>query len=190
MIAVDIEADGRRGRVFFGGARVDDAALETAVQGYMDEDDTRRATALEEPLRAAPTAAVAYPTVAHPDVIQVYIVSPGREIYACSVITEQRLRTMLSDQPWVIEGFTLQVAPVEHMSVDALRTAVQAWHERNFPDVVPGRVLIDLWTPSGVSIEWHNFALRNASSILDEPAPEEVDDVARLTDRPFQGEAA
>lgn len=54
------------------------------------------------------------------------------EVFACTLVMRARFRYMSAS---FVEGFSLQVLPLEHLSLAGIRAGVQAWIRRCFPTV-------------------------------------------------------
>lgn len=137
IVTVHGSADGRQMRVF---ARTFDGAIdwtEIAAQD-LDESDLPRLQVLAAAVRSPRVTATAHPGVDPPDVLHVYLdVADVGRVFACVVVSETRLQTMLDEAPRVVEGLWLQVAPGPHLTADSVRAALQAWSARCFGEPVP-----------------------------------------------------
>lgn len=144
-------SNGRIARLY-----VDDAAalsltaapseLEEFVQSqYWDEDDIERSTVLDSLVRRGPVHADVYPTYRDSNTLKVYLRSDGAPVFACSLLPMARLRQLLKQTPMVLEGFTTQIVPTEHLSVEAIKAAIQQWIERGFPNAAPV-ITVELYT--------------------------------------------
>jgi hypothetical protein len=86
-------------------------------------------------------------------------------VFACVLVSGARLRDMLAQSSPIVEGFTLQVLPSEHLSVESVRAALQSWIERCFPDLVLPNLTVERWTgPDGILQELLELLLSPASS--------------------------
>lgn len=125
----------------------DVTALATLAEAhYWDDDDESRLSALDDVVSKRNVLAVVYPTHPEPDILKVFLGSDRGPLFACVLVSTARLRSMLKESPWVVEGFSFQVAASEHLSVEAVRAAVQTWIERTFPDRVLPDITVKFWT--------------------------------------------
>jgi hypothetical protein len=147
MIVVESQLAGRRrARAFFQELPVDSQAADTAVvTRYWDDEDQEREPALRRIVAQTNVSAVAYPTSGHRDVLQVFLKEHDRDdlLFACVLITGARLRDMLARSSPIVEGFGLQVLPGEHLSMEGIRSALQVWVERCFPDIVLPNITVE-----------------------------------------------
>jgi len=162
MIVVEaLLADRRRARAFFRELPLDSQAADAAVVArYWDDEDHDREPALRRIVAQTNVRAIAYPTSGHRDVLQVFLDENGRGdlLFACVLVSGARLRDMLTRSSPIVEGFGLQVLPGEHLSMEGIRTALQVWVERCFPDIVLPSITVERWTgPEGILhelLEW------------------------------------
>jgi hypothetical protein len=199
MIAVESQLeDGRRARAFFRDLPPSARAAEAAIAaGYFDDDDQLREPVLRGILAAPNVRAIAYPTLGHRDVLQVFLRGKDDDLaLACVIVTGARLRNMLASSSPIVEGFALQVMQGEQLSVDGLRAAVQAWIERCFPGLVLPSVTLELWTgPDGVSRDLiellysRTLPTANASAVIDASAPIELHPDPDLAQPPYEAAA-
>jgi hypothetical protein len=145
-------ADEHRARGFFRELPDPQAASAIIAEQYWDDDDRARQPALRRILQRPNVGAIAYPTLGHRDVLQVFLRDSGGEpVFACVLVSGARLRDMLTRSSPIVEGFALQVLPSEHLSVESVRAALQSWIERCFPDLVLPSVVVERWTgPEGI----------------------------------------
>ncbi len=150
MIAVDVHAGDRRGRVFF--AREDQALPSPKILAdfshsyFEDDDDIERDKVLRKLLEQPIIHADVHPSVDPEDVKHVFFRgAPGTSFFACVIISQNRLAEMLKCEPFVYENFVLQVSPLQAFSVDALRTAIEAWCERNYPGISLPSFVVAPW---------------------------------------------
>lgn len=131
-------ANQRRARGFFRELPDPQAAEAIMAGRYWDNDDQAREPVLRNLLARTNVAAIAYPTLGHRDVIQLFLRdSDGDDlVFACVLVSGARLQAMLAQSSPIVEGFALQVLPGEHLSVESIRAALQSWVERCFPDLV------------------------------------------------------
>ncbi|HET7501582.1 MAG TPA: hypothetical protein VFK02_11280 [Kofleriaceae bacterium] len=161
MISIECQrADRRRARVIFRGPPVDAVAAEDIAEArFWDDDDPEREPLLRRLLVQPNVSAIAYPTSGHRDVLQVFLREPeGGLVFACVMMSGARLRDLLTQSPFIVEGFSLQILQGEHLSMEGIRTALLVWVERCFPDVVQPSITIERWTgPEGILqelLEW------------------------------------
>src|SRR5512147_535823 len=121
MIIVESQgADGRRTRVFFRTLPPDPGVADTLAEArYWDDEDQAREPALRSMLSQANLRAVAYPTIGHRDVLQLFLRANGTDelTFACALVSGARLRDMLEHASPIVEGFALQVLPGEQLSM-------------------------------------------------------------------------
>jgi len=158
MITVESQlADRRRTRVFFRTLPPDSGTADVVAGArYWDEEDQAREPVLRSILSQANLRAVAYPTLGHRDVLQVFLRSDGTDelAFACVLVSGARLRDMLEHSSPVVEGFALQVLPGEQLSMEGVRAGLQAWIERCFPGIVLPSITVERWTgPEGILYE-------------------------------------
>lgn len=145
-------ANGHRARGFFRELPDRQVADVIIAERYWDDDDQVRESALRGILAQERVSAVAYPTLEHRDVLQVFLRdSDGDLVFACVLVSGGRLRYLLAQSSPVIEGFALQVLPSEHLSIEGVRTALQCWIERCFPNIALPSLALERWTgPDGI----------------------------------------
>jgi len=158
MIAVESQlADRRRARVFFRTLPSEPGTAGTVASArYWDDEDQAREPVLRSILSQANLRAIAYPTLGHRDVLQVFFKTDGTDdlTFACVLVSGARLRDMLEHSSPIVEGFALQVLPGEQLSMEGVRAGLQAWIERCFPDVVLPSMTVERWTgPEGILYE-------------------------------------
>jgi len=158
MIAVESQlADRRRARVFFRTLPPDPGVADTVAEArYWDDEDQAREPVLRSILSQANLRAVAYPTLGHRDVLQVFFKADVTDdlTFACVLVSGARLRDMLEHASPIVEGFALQVLPGEQLSMEGVRAGLQAWIERCFPDIVLPSMTVERWTgPEGILYE-------------------------------------
>jgi hypothetical protein len=159
--------DGRRARGFFRQLpRASDAEAAITTR-YWDEEDQEREPVLRAILSRPTVRAIAYPTLGHRDVLQVFLKdSEDQPVFASVLVSGTRLRDMLAQSSPIIEGFTLQVLPGEHLSMEGVRAALQAWVERCFPRLVLPSITVERWTgPEGLLQELLEL-------LISQPTPE------------------
>jgi hypothetical protein len=138
MITIEtMLANERRARGFFRELPAPQIAQAVVAERYWDDDDQARAPSLQNILSRTNVSAIAYPTLAHRDVLQVFLRDEGDDdlVFACVLVSGARLRAMLAQSSPIVEGFALQVLPSEHLSVESIRAALQSWIERCFPEL-------------------------------------------------------
>ena len=82
----------------------------------------------------------------------------------------------------MFESFSFQVAPLEHLTLDGLRTALEMWAERNYPDLALPTFVLDPWVdPSELSRGLLEELLSQvAGEMPDEAPPDLVPDLEVL----------
>ena len=153
MITLETIEDGRTMRVFVRD--MSQLALLNATGAFWGDDDHDREPLLRNLMLGDVVQLIAYPTTGQTDVLQVFVRDPSREqrlLFACTLISGERLHSLLEENQCVVENFSLQVAPGVQLTSEGACAAVQAWVERCFPDVTPPEVVVDVWTDArGVS---------------------------------------
>lgn len=146
MIIQEQEVRGLTCRVF---TRRLEAPDRTLVEAAFDVDaEHSRLEMLREILRKPLVYAVAFPTVDHLDVLQVFLASEPNTpdgVFACVVITPSHMRSRLESEPVIVEGFDLQMAAVDEMDEATLRLAVSSWANRVSPDLAIARIEVIPW---------------------------------------------
>lgn len=146
MIATEFMSGTRRGRVFTSDAPLSAGEIAALASGDMDEVDSARERLLRAALSRDVVPATVYPGIDPPEALHVYVAEPGgTPLFACVLVTEQHVHSMLRESPRVVEGFTLQVAQGTRMTGAALRAALETWGSRNFPDVSAPVFGIEEW---------------------------------------------
>ncbi len=158
MITVESQlADRRRTRVFLRTLPPDPGVADTVAEArYWDDEDQAREPVLRSIVSQANLRAVAYPTIGHRDVLQVFLRAndTGELTFACTLVSGARLRDMLEHSSPIVEGFALQVLPGEQLSMEGVRAGLQAWIQRCFPDIVLPGMTVERWTgPEGILYE-------------------------------------
>jgi hypothetical protein len=91
----------------------------------------------------------AHRTQGAPDVIQAFLRMPvdgvASKVFACTVISLQRLERDLESTEFVVEDMSNQVASTAGLTHASLEIALQAWCERVLPDREIPRVILDPW---------------------------------------------
>lgn len=171
MIARHLEADGWRGRVFSPDSDpVPDAVLRQAVDDDVEDGDRHRVELLRSLFRDPLVRGTAHPGVDPADVCHVYLDGgDAGPLFACVVVSEDRVRAMLEQAPLVVEGLSLQVASGRQFTGDAIRAALEAWAARNF-DVVPAFSISPWLDPNG---PLDPAEIPAGLAALDEPLPSE-----------------
>lgn len=156
--------NGHRGRGFFRELLDPEIANAIIADRYWDDDDQTRAPVLHSILARSNVSAIAYPTLGHRDVLQVFLKdSSDQPVFACVLVSGARLRTMLEASSPIVEGFALQVLPSEHLSIESIRAALQSWIERCFPTIVLPNLTLERWTgPQGIVQELLEYLLSSA----------------------------
>ncbi|HEY0482335.1 MAG TPA: hypothetical protein VGD37_32665 [Kofleriaceae bacterium] len=172
-------ANDHRARGFFRELPVPQAAEAIVAERYWDDDDQAREPVLRHLLARTNVSAIAYPTLGYRDVLQVFLRDEGDDdlVFACALVSGARLRDMLAQSSPIIEGFTLQVLPSEHLSVESIRAALQSWIERCFPRLVLPNLTVERWTgPDGILLELLELLLSrtSANDVVSMEAPAEL----------------
>lgn len=179
-------------RVFFRDppSDVSPLSLPNVQDEFWDEEDREREPSLREVVRQDVVRAVAYPTVGHPDVLQVFLSMPSSVddlLFACTLISGERLHALVESQGYVVEGFALQVAPGMRLTLEGVRAAVQVWVERCFVDVAPPEVVVDLWTDAdGIPEDMLRLLLAPTVGERVQSAPTEVKPDPDVADPPYE----
>ena len=115
---------------------------------YCDDGDADREGVLRDLVARGTVEAVAFPTTGAPDVVQLFFVDAKarRRVFACVLITETRLHDDVTREPFVVEGFSLQVMQGRHLTIDAVRASSAAWIERCFPDLPVPAITVAFWS--------------------------------------------
>ena len=153
MITIESQlANGHRARGFFRELPDRRAADALIAERYWDDDDQVREAMIGAILAQKRVFAIAYPSLAHRDVLQVFLRDlDGGLVFACVLVSGSRLRNMLAQSSPVIESFALQVLPSEHLSLEGVRAALQCWIERCFPNIAMPLIALERWTgPDGI----------------------------------------
>jgi hypothetical protein len=187
---------GQSGRVF--AARPDLLRLEQGdalTANWSDEDDDERTALLRQLLTNSEKGVVrawTHEGIDPDDAVHVYLqnVAGGPKLFCCVVISRERLEKMLLESDLVFEGFSLQVADVRHLTVDALRAAVEAWAERCFPDVPLCEFIIEPWC-DGDSLALDLLSLETTEPISDPAgAVESFEPDPAVAEPPYEADAA
>lgn len=148
MIAVAMDFGDRRGRVFFNDQVIPSpqTLAERFGKRYFDEDDRTRDQHLRELLQQPIIEGTAHPGVDASDVIHVYLkAADGAPLFACNIVSEERLAIMLQEAPAVFENFNLQVASGPNITDSSLRAAIETWASRNYADLSPAQFRLLPW---------------------------------------------
>lgn len=152
MIIHEVVVSGYRGRVYTDGAAKPTESVLTAA--FDADENAARLARLRATIGAGTVDAIVFPTVDHPDVLQVFLVpkAPARQrIFACTILTPARVRALLQLSGPVVEGLDTQVLAADHMTLGSIRDAIESWIGRVFPDGAVPRVDVTPWTaPKGV----------------------------------------
>jgi hypothetical protein len=149
MITYDATKEGRSGRVFAREAMPEEVLAKHSAGSYFDdEEDRERDSLLRSILSDQHVVVVATHRSLDPqDVIQAFfrheLGGAPEKIFACAVVSKVRLDQMLKEAPVVVEGHSLQVAPTRAITNESIRAALQAWAERNYPDLPLPRFSLD-----------------------------------------------
>jgi hypothetical protein len=140
------EVDGRRARVFSRNPLVPTQSWEELARADTDDDDLARLARIEPLLRTGRVSGMAHPGVDPPDVVHVFLgTAPSDRTFACVIVSEPRLQQMLQESAVVVEGVSLEVAHARFLRPRALRAALEAWVERNFPGVPVPMLDVSPW---------------------------------------------
>ena len=190
VIASEIPAGTRRARIWAADVRALPSGPPAGDDWFWDDEDREREPLLRAALARPVVRAVAYPTVGAEDVLQVFLGHDGELIFACVVESEERLSADLAQRPTIVEGFSLQVAPLRRLTVDGVRAALQSWRERNFPDIGAPAFVLELWTdPRGIRRDLLDVLAALAPVTVSEPVPGEIEPDPALADPPFEDAA-
>ena len=175
IVSATVEADGRQGRLFARDPIVLQTALARGELLEWDEDDMGREPRLRATLATGSVSATIHPGVDPDDVQHVFLEGPetGAPVFACVVVSRQRLEQMLIEASVVVEGFSLQVALGNHLTPDELRAALEAWAERNFAGAAPPKFRLDLWVdPDGAEAPRAQRPIDESESFIGDPSGE------------------
>jgi hypothetical protein len=150
MITYEAIAEGRSGRVFARKPLPEQVVEDHFAASYFDDDEDRARDAVLRSILMSPNVVVATHRSLDPkDVIQAFFRHVGKEgpekVFACAVVSKERLERMLKEAAVVVEGHSLQVAPTRMITNSSIRAAIQAWAERNYPDIRLPRFSLDPW---------------------------------------------
>jgi hypothetical protein len=142
--------DGRQGRIFANTKPIDDAIKNAFTTSFIEEDDRSRDAALRDLVSQGALIAWAHPGVDPDDVVHVYLqpVASGDPLFACVVVSRERLERMLSESSFVMEGFSLQVVDARTLSADSAETiqaAIEAWIGRIYPSASLPVIFVMPW---------------------------------------------
>jgi hypothetical protein len=189
-------ANERRARAFFRKLPDPQTAEAVIADRYWDDDDQAREPVLRDILARTNVSAVAYPTLGYRDVLQVFLRDGNHDdlVFACVLVSGARLREMLAQSSPIVEGFALQVLQTEHLSMEGVRAALQAWVERCFPDSVRPNITVERWTgPEGILQELlelllsqPNVTTMTSSAITGADAPEELTPDPEIAQPPYE----
>jgi hypothetical protein len=182
-------AGGRRARGFFRDLPLVENAEAAIAARYWDDEDQLREPVLRAALSRTPVRAIAYPTLGHRDVLQVFLKDDQDHlVFACVLISGARLRDMLAQSSPIIEGFALQVLPGEHLSMEGVRAALQAWVERCFPHLVLPSITVERWTgPEGILHELLELLVSQPTPELPGPElPSEIEPDPEIAQPPYE----
>jgi hypothetical protein len=171
-ISATVEADGRQGRIFARDPKILQTALEREGVLALEDDDNAREPRLRAILATGRVKAAINPGVDPDDVQHVFLEEPGTRapVFACVIVSRQRLERMLDQAPLVVESFGLQVALGNHLTPDELRAALEAWTERNFAGMAPPKFRLDQWVdPDGIESPRVPPRIDDPGSLIGEP---------------------
>jgi hypothetical protein len=150
VITYEAAAEGRSGRVFARGAVPDgDLSRYFAASYFNDEEDRDRDAVLRSILSWPNVVVVTHRSLEPSDVIQAFfrcqVDGASEKVFACAVVSKARLEKMLEETSVVVEGHSLQVAATRRITDAGIRAALEAWTERNYPDLPLPRFSLDPW---------------------------------------------
>lgn len=190
MICLEVAAGSRRARIWALDVRAMPATPPAGDAWFWDDGDREREPLLRAAVGRPVVRAVAYPTMGAEDVLQVFLDHDGELVFATVVESEERLAHDLVGRATIVEGFSLQVAPMRRLTVDGVRAAMQAWRERNFPDAGAPAFVLELWTdPSGIRRDLLDVFGALGPAAVSEPVPEELDPDPAVADPAFEDAA-
>jgi hypothetical protein len=113
----------------------------------LEPEDEARHELLHRAFQCGVAHGVAHPGIDLPDVMDVYVTPPdtNEPVFACVVVTPDRLESMLVEAPIVVEDICLQVAEAPRLTPSAIRDALEAWTTRTFPQTSV-QFNVDLWS--------------------------------------------
>lgn len=128
----------RTGRVFTRteGSR---AAPPNLPAFFEDDDDKARDKMFARIFKQYKiVSATAHPVTGREGEMHVFFSSPSQharlpKIFACVVISKNRLKELLNSGRDIVEGFTLQVADSETLGRNALQQSLWRWINRTYP---------------------------------------------------------
>ena len=134
MVAAYVTDGVRKARIFAAATLPSAAALVDLLARDMDEDDLVRRKLLHEALEKGLVHVVTYPgDQTLPDALFAYLVGEQRQhLFACLLVPEARLETMVEDAGVVVEGFSLQAMQGGRGAAE-VEAALADWASRNFP---------------------------------------------------------
>jgi hypothetical protein len=185
MITLDSVAGMRRGRIFLRDG--DEAAAQLIeTDPPIEGEDEARYELLYGAFKSGVVHSVAHPGVDIPDVMDVYIAHPetGDPVFACVVVSQNRLKRMLAEAPVVIEDFCLQVANVPRLTTSAIRAALTTWAARIFPPINAPQFNVTIWSDATDDPMMALLAAPLAESIMADDFPTEYDPSATV-ERPW-----
>lgn len=129
----------RTGRIFSSGDHGDDDALRESARAayFTDTDDRRRDVLIRRLLSQRIIVARALPAADAEHEVHIFLSVPDDraipELFACAIVSADRLRQLVSSVGGVAESFTLQVSPTLWLSESAIKKALWTWIKRNYP---------------------------------------------------------
>jgi hypothetical protein len=146
MYAAYVLDAGRKARVF-SLVPLPEPELMALVAATIDDDDAARAEMLGDVMAQGALRATVFPgNMSVPDVLHVCVASlSGIPLFACNVVSEERVSTMLREAPFVVEAFSLQVAQGDTVTDEGLASALSTWVSRNFPGLPAPAIQVERW---------------------------------------------
>ena len=103
---------------------------------------------------------------------------------------------MLAERPVIVEGFAMQVLPSEQLSMESLRTGLQVWVERCFPDLTLPSITVERWTHPRGLLQDHlemlleqTALLRQVAGLVQMDAPTELVPDPGIAQPPYEDAA-
>ena len=190
MIASEIPVGERRARIWAADVSALPSVLPADENWFWDDDDRAREPLLRAALAGPVVRAIAFPTIGVEDVMQVFLDDGSDLVFACVVESEERLSADLAQRSTIVEGFSLQVAPVRRLTVDGVRAELQSWRERNFADLSAAVFALELWTDrTGIRRDLLDVLASLAAPVVSESVPDGVEPNPALADPPYEDAA-
>lgn len=129
--------DGRSGRIFASTPRdLGEEVVTRFTESFLEDDDVPREAALRALFGEGTVRIVLHRVSDRGDIVRVYLqsVRGGPRLFACVVVSRERLEAMLGEAQYVLESFSLQVVDGRRLTLVALIAGVEAWAERCLPN--------------------------------------------------------